>query len=120
MLEQLGYSVRKVSSPDTALEAVGIESFDLIISDIVMPGETDGVALARLIRERHPGVPILLVTGYNPAAEASAEFVVLRKPLELGQLSRIAARMIAESKQPPTTNIVRLRGSRSGSASEQK
>jgi hypothetical protein len=33
----------------------------------------------------------------------------MRKPFQLAELSRAAARMIAESKQPATTNVVRLR-----------
>jgi DNA-binding LytR/AlgR family response regulator len=70
----------------------------------------DGMALARRLRERRPAVPVLLVTGYSQAAaEAAPEFTVMRKPFELAELSRATARMIAESKQPATTNVVRLR-----------
>jgi DNA-binding NtrC family response regulator len=70
----------------------------------------DGIALARALRERHPGLPVLLVTGYSQAAaEAAPEFTVMRKPFQLAELSRATARMIAESKQPAITNVVRLR-----------
>jgi DNA-binding NtrC family response regulator len=113
MLEQLGYGVHTVSDADAALEILERLSFDLVISDIVMPGGIDGLALARMVRKRKPEVPVLLVTGYSrTAAEASREFVVLRKPFELSDLSRAAARLIAEAKQPPTSNVVRLRAAR--------
>jgi len=80
------------------------------VSDIVMPGTMDGIALARALRERHPGLPVLLVTGYSQAAaQAAPEFTVMRKPFQLAELSRAAGRMIAESKQPAVTNVVRLR-----------
>ena len=42
-------------------------------------------------------------------AQAAPEFTVMRKPFQLAELSRAAGRMIAESKQPAVTNVVRLR-----------
>ena len=110
MLEQLGYKVQRAQDAATALAAVDKHAFDLVMSDIVMPGTMDGLALARALRERHPGLPVLIVTGYSQAAaEAAPEFTVMRKPFQLAELSRAAARMIAESKQPAVTNVVRLR-----------
>jgi CheY-like chemotaxis protein len=110
MLEQLGYEAHKARDAAAALAAVEQHAFDLVLSDIVMPGAMDGIALARALRERHPGLPVLLVTGYSQAAaEAAPEFTVMRKPFQLAELSRAAGRMIAESKQPAVTNVVRLR-----------
>jgi len=110
MLEQLGYDVHKARDAASALAAVEQRAFDLVVSDIVMPGTMDGVALARALRERNPGLPVLLVTGYSQAAaEATPEFTVMRKPIQLAELARAAARMVAESKQPATSNVVRLR-----------
>ncbi|WP_162913049.1 hybrid sensor histidine kinase/response regulator [Rhodospirillaceae bacterium SYSU D60014] len=114
LLEQLGYGVHTVVDADAALDVIGRQDFDLVISDIVMPGSMDGMTLARAIRERKPQLPVLLVTGYShPAAKSGTEFTILRKPFQLADLSRTAARMIAQAKQPPTTNIVRLRDVRS-------
>jgi len=68
----------------------------------------DGLGLARAIRQRHPTLPVLLVTGYsNAVASAETEFTVLRKPYELAELGRAAAKLVAEA-QPPT-NLVHLR-----------
>ncbi|MDP3655924.1 MAG: response regulator [Brevundimonas sp.] len=47
---------------------VGGETFDLVFSDMVMPGDMDGLALAKAVRERHPGLPVVLTTGYSEAA----------------------------------------------------
>jgi DNA-binding LytR/AlgR family response regulator len=89
-----------------------------VISDIVMAGEIDGMGLARAVRKRKPDLAVLLVTGYsNAAIEAGAEFTVMRKPFQLADLSRAAARMIAEAKQPAATNLVRLRDARRSMAS---
>jgi PAS domain S-box-containing protein len=122
MLGQLGYEVQAVGDANAALAAIERSQFDLVISDIVMAGPLDGMTLARAIRARHPNLPVLLVTGYSPAAtDRAAEFVTMRKPFKLADLSRIAARMIAEARQPANTNIVRLRDARSAAArSEEK
>ncbi len=112
MLGQLGYAVRTAANADLALKALEHEDFALVISDIVMADSIDGVALAKIVRERKPKLPVLLVTGFNPnARDIGADFVVLRKPLDLAELSRVAARMIAGANQPATTNVVPLRSS---------
>jgi PAS domain S-box-containing protein len=110
MLEELAFKVRCVGDAEEALRAMEEESFDLVITDIVMAGPMDGLALARTIRANHPGLPVLLVSGYSTAsAEASTEFVVMPKPFRLAELSRATTRMIAEAKQPAGTNVIRLR-----------
>jgi PAS domain S-box-containing protein len=110
MLEELGYRVTAVHDADAALGAIGQHNFDLVVSDIVMPGPMDGVALARTIRDRVPQLPVLLVTGYSQAApNAANEFILVRKPFELAEFSRTTARMIAQAKQPASSNLVRLR-----------
>jgi signal transduction histidine kinase/CheY-like chemotaxis protein len=113
MLEQLGYQVRMVSDAEAALATIRESAFDLVVSDIVMAGDMNGLALARAIREHQPGVPVLLVTGYSHVAqEASGDFVVMQKPFKLAELGRAASRLIAASKQPPGSNVVRLKGAR--------
>jgi CheY-like chemotaxis protein len=109
LLKQFGYAVHVARDGEAALKALERDSFDLVLSDIVMAG-ADGVRLARTIRERKPGLPVILMTGYSDrAADAGVEFVLMLKPLDTSELSRTAARMIAEARQPPDTNIVRLR-----------
>jgi CheY-like chemotaxis protein len=117
MLEQLGYEVHAAANADAALAAVAERDFDLVVSDIVMAGSMDGVGLARTLRERKPGLPVLLVTGFSGAAgRALAEFTLMQKPFELADLSRTAGRMIAGAKQPAVTNVVPLRGARGTAA----
>ncbi|MFZ3237386.1 MAG: PAS domain S-box protein [Stellaceae bacterium] len=114
MLEQLGYRVQNVCDAAAALRVIDEQAFDLVISDIVMAGSLDGLGMARAIRERRPGLPVLLVTGYSHRAnDASAEFGVMHKPFKLAELSRTAAGLIAGSKQTPESNVVPLRDGRS-------
>jgi CheY-like chemotaxis protein len=115
MLAEVGYTVLPVAEASAALELIGQREFDLVVSDIVMPGAMDGLALARAIQERKPGLPVLLVTGYSKMAqETGSDFPVVRKPFDLAELSRVVTRLIAESQQPPDSNLVRLREVRRG------
>jgi PAS domain S-box-containing protein len=119
MLTQLGYRVHPASDAAAALEAVASRKFDLVVSDVVMPGNMDGIGLAHRLRERKPELPVLLVTGYShEAGQAAAEFTVMRKPFHLAELSRTVERMIAQAKQPSGGNIVRLSDARSGAGSK--
>jgi PAS domain S-box-containing protein len=93
-LEQLGYSVRWASDAETALKEVERDGIDLIVSDIVMPGSIDGLKLARIIRDKHPGLPILLTTGYSDAAlKVGSEFPILTKPYLIHELSGAIAKL---------------------------
>ena len=89
LLEQLGYSVRWVSDAEAALKELDRDGIDLVVTDIVMPGKIDGLGLARAIKQKRPGLPILLATGYSEAAQnARSDFSILRKPYRLHELSR--------------------------------
>ena len=92
MLEQLGYEVQAVCDATDALAAVEKGSFDVVVTDIVMPGSMDGTALANAIRALKPDLPVLLMTGYKPA-NAGSEFAILRKPFQLSDLGRAITRL---------------------------
>jgi CheY-like chemotaxis protein len=94
--------VQCVADAEAALLALERDpAIDLVFTDIVMPGRTDGLALARAIREKHPGLPVLLATGYSDALrDASGEFPILRKPYEIGELSRALATLMAPKTDP--------------------
>ena len=91
MLEQLGYSVRHVSSAEAALAEMACAGVDVLFSDVVMPGNMDGISLARQARKQNPGLPILLTTGYAATRQQDIEFPILRKPYQLHELSQALA-----------------------------
>jgi PAS domain S-box-containing protein len=108
LIEQLGYQVRSASDARAALEELKQRNFDLVVTDIVMAGSMDGLGLARAIRQHHPALPIILVTGYSEAAgNADKEFIVLRKPYQLSELSRAVAKVVGGGEG--ASNLVRLR-----------
>lgn len=91
MLGRLGYRVRRVASASSALATLSEDDkFDLVFSDIMMPGDMDGVELGREVRQREANIPVLLTSGYADAASGRAEeegFGVLRKPYSLAELA---------------------------------
>jgi DNA-binding NtrC family response regulator len=119
LVEQLGYTVHTVESAEAALALAAREPFHIVISDIVMAGNIDGIALAQTLRRRRPDLPIVLVTGYSSsAAAAEAEFTVLRKPFALAELSRAMAKALAEARSPDNGNVVRLQDARRDGAAK--
>lgn len=92
LLEELGYSVRLASNAEAALVEIERDGIDVMLSDIVMPGELDGLGLARAVSLSRPGLPIILATGYSDAAtRGNSDFPILKKPYELKDLSRMLA-----------------------------
>jgi PAS domain S-box-containing protein len=94
LLEQLGYTVRRVANAEAALRELERDGVDLVFSDIVMPGKMDGLGLARHLKEVRPRLPILLTSGYSDAAlNVRGDFPILRKPYEIHELSQAIAKL---------------------------
>ncbi|MBR1270207.1 PAS domain S-box protein [Bradyrhizobium sp. AUGA SZCCT0222] len=94
LLEQLGYTVRRVENAEAALREIERDGIDLVFTDIVMPGKMDGLGLARRLKAMRPQLPILLATGYSDAAlNVRGDFPILRKPYEIHQLSQAIAKL---------------------------
>jgi CheY-like chemotaxis protein len=109
MVEQLGYRTAIAEDARTALDRLVKERAALVITDIVMAGEMNGIELARTLRERDPHIPIVLVTGYSEQLGAADDaFTVLRKPYRLVDLNRAVAKAIAECEGPPAQNVIKL------------
>lgn len=61
LFEEDGWEVKSASSGDEAVAL--LNGFDVNVTDIEMPGDTDGLALSWAAHNRTPGVPILLMSG---------------------------------------------------------
>jgi two-component system cell cycle response regulator CpdR len=98
-LERAGHIVTACGDGSEAFEALlGLE-YDLLLSDIVMPG-LDGIELAKRAAELHPRLKIMFITGFaavalHPAAEAPKQAKVLSKPFHLREIVQEVERMIA-------------------------
>ena len=89
-ISRSGYYVEAVPDGTEALRRVEEDHFDLLLTDIRMPG-LDGIELARQARRRVPGLCVLLVTAYASDALGVADLdasctEVLSKPFNLNEL----------------------------------
>jgi CheY-like chemotaxis protein len=84
LLQRAGCRVHWARSGDRARDLIsaGGTMVDVVVSDMAMPGELDGLGLAEYLRQHHPELPVVLITGYaSQLHEASARrFTVLAKP----------------------------------------
>jgi len=89
-ISRSGYYVEAVQDGTEALRRVEESHFDLLLTDIRMPG-LDGLELARLVRRRYPNLSVLLVTAYVQDALGATDLDgagvdVLSKPFNLSEL----------------------------------
>jgi len=99
-LEQCGCTVIHADSAEAAIERLNTDrDIALVFSDIVMPG-MNGLELARLVRDHHPGIGLILASGYSEkAAVALAEgFALLNKPYSLDSLRQALAQAGGRSR----------------------
>jgi signal transduction histidine kinase len=82
-LRSSGFTVITADDAVSALAALRTHRIDVVLSDIVMPGQGDGLYLAQEMRLTRPDVPIVLATGYSDALTATTSFRVLLKPYTL-------------------------------------
>jgi two-component system, cell cycle sensor histidine kinase and response regulator CckA len=92
-LRNKGYKVLEAKSGEAALELMGTtdEKIDLLITDVVMPN-MDGPALVREVREIHPDMKVIFISGYTEDAfrqrlDSDSEIHFLPKPFSLKQLA---------------------------------
>ena len=98
-LKRAGHDVLDFEDGETALQALEREVFDLLLTDIVMPG-IDGIELARRGAELDPAMKIVFITGFAAVALASgtptpAGAKILSKPFHLRELVEEVDRVIA-------------------------
>lgn len=97
-LSRAGYRVSALPSGDTAAICAELGGYDILVTDVKMPG-MDGVDLARLLLENSPELRVIFVTGFAARALQATDVIakgarVLSKPFKLselvGQVERLA------------------------------
>lgn len=82
LLGAAGFSVVGVSNSSKALEALRRNSFEVLLSDILLADES-GADLARAARELNPSLKVVLMSGYVPQGEElDDEWLFVRKPID--------------------------------------
>lgn len=109
-LELHGHETVPVEDGSLALEALSKDTFDMLLTDIVMPN-VDGIALALKASSDHPKMPILLMSGYaaerQRAHNLDALFhTVLAKPFTIDQLcDAVSATLAGEAYKPARSDL---------------
>jgi len=108
--EKKGYVVTTVENAHEALKQMREQSFDVVFTDIKMPG-MDGVELAERVKASQPWTPVVIITGYGTTenearakAAGGSEFV--RKPLSpemIEQSAQHALRAPLAAVEPEVT-----------------
>ena len=75
-------AVTRASSAEDAIQLLdaGEVQFDVVLSDVVMPGGMNGVSFAQYLRKNLPEMPIILITGYASHLREKHGFEILQKP----------------------------------------
>ncbi|WP_158670400.1 hybrid sensor histidine kinase/response regulator [Bradyrhizobium guangdongense] len=101
-LTELGYTITLVDNATDALAELVVDAdrFDVVFSDVVMPGMT-GLDLAQAIRDRGIAVPVVLTTGYSQALsqEGGAGCDLVQKPYSIEELSRVLHRAATRARR---------------------
>lgn len=101
VLSSKGYSVITALNAAEALERMRRDEYDLVVTDIKMPG-MDGLELAETVKARRPWTPVLIVTGYGTAADetrakAAGVTAFLHKPLSPEMIEGSAAEALRDA-----------------------
>ena len=99
LLECAGYDVTATCTGDEAMILLADDGFAILLTDVNMPGQIDGIGLAEHAREIHPGLPLVFVSG-RPETEHRASHLAgpkafFAKPYDLDTLIGEVGRMVA-------------------------
>lgn len=99
-LAEAGFEVREAESGDeaSALIAEAPDAFSLLVTDIHMPGSLDGIAVARLLRARRPGIPVIYISGrpgvLTPLGRLGDNEILVAKPFAPSELLAVVRRLL--------------------------
>lgn len=102
-LTEYDYEVVTARNGEDALQKARLEAFDLVVTDIRMPG-TDGLQALEEVKALHPDTKSIVVTGYASEAETLKAMQIgvgeyLKKPFRLSELLQAVKRQLEKTRQ---------------------
>jgi len=109
-LSREGIEFNSFASAQDALDALGAGTPEVLVSDIRMPGRS-GLELLQTVKQRHPAVPVIVMTAYSDLDSAVAAFQggayeYLPKPFDIDQAVGLIRRALDESRRETQVNEV--------------
>jgi CheY-like chemotaxis protein len=100
-LKQFGYAVMEAESAQAALDLLATEKIDLLFTDVVMPGDVNGIELARTALARLPALKVILTSGFpeiklNGTEQSMMGMRLLSKPYRKEDIAK-AVREVLDS-----------------------
>ena len=97
-MESFGFAALTAASGQEALDIMGRETIDLVVSDLRMPG-MDGRALMHAVRRGWPDVPVVLITAFTSVRDAvdlvkEGAFDYISKPFEISEIEAVVRRAL--------------------------
>lgn len=105
ILLELGHTVRRADSVDSALKRLAEDSrIELVISDIIMPGGRSGIDLAELLDRNRPELPILLTSGFTGRPDdETLRWPFLAKPYAAAELAHALDQTVRKATRKNVT-----------------
>nr|WP_295836554.1 PAS domain-containing protein [uncultured Azospirillum sp.] len=98
-LEDAGFTITRTATADEALPLLEAGGFDLLFSDVVMPGTLSGVDLARTAQRLRPDLPVVLATGYSEDVARATGVMVLPKPYRIDRLVEVLDTLLTDASR---------------------
>ncbi|SPH22048.1 Blue-light-activated protein [Ascidiaceihabitans donghaensis] len=105
VIKDLGFLVVSAPSGNVAIDMIDAgQNFDVLLTDVVMPGKIGGFELARMVRARHPEKPVIYMSGYTGFTSqemGEVQAMLLQKPTPPVELSAALNAALAPVPKPP-------------------
>lgn len=103
-LRDLGAQVVECGDARSARDHLATGGFDILVTDVVMPGDMNGQELALWAKQQRKYLPVLMISGFvggemNPALTLMDEISFLAKPITRNQMARSIAGLLAAARQ---------------------
>jgi two-component system nitrogen regulation response regulator GlnG len=102
-LDDAGFEVDHTGDADSAVRFLETDGYDILVTDILMPGKLSGLDLAARSRETHPNIPVIVMSARSDMLpglrEAGVKATPLPKPFDVDDLVRTVRRLV-ESASP--------------------
>jgi DNA-binding NtrC family response regulator len=118
VLESEKYQVDTAENGDEAVQKIGLKRYDLVITDLKMPGKSDGIDVLRAAREAHEDTEVFIVTAYGTVENAvkamlSGAFDYIQKPVNMSEFRIKVERAIQFQRTRKSADQAEVRESNS-------
>ena len=95
------YECNTASTAEEALTFIEFENYDVVVTDIAMPG-LDGIDLLKRVQQKNPTTPVILISGKGNEHDADSfiemgAFAYVTKPFKLDQIEEVIWRAVAST-----------------------